>query len=130
MFNFGQKDNTISKAWILAILAICTIFSAQALASKMATQLQEAIYLFEMKGEVDDAIRLLEKVSRQGDADDKESAFFYLGKIYDMASNKAQANHLCSCLDRHFQGQEERGWQRMGWLDDATNSVYMNLSKL
>ena len=60
----------------------------------MASQLQEAIYLFEMKGEVDDAIRLLEKISRQGDPDDKESAFFYLGKIYDLANNKAQANHF------------------------------------
>jgi len=94
MFNFGQKENTICKAWILAILALCAVFSTQALASKMATQLQEAIYLFEMKGEVDESIRLLEKVSRQGDADDKEAAFFYLGKIYDMASNKAQANHF------------------------------------
>jgi outer membrane protein assembly factor BamB len=70
------------------------VFFAQAHASKMASQLQEAIYLFEMKGEVDDAIRLLEKISRQGDDDDKEAAFFYLGKIYDMASNKAQANHF------------------------------------
>ena len=70
------------------------LFSSQASASKMASQLQEAIYLFEMKGEVDEAIRLLEKISRQGDTDDKESAFFYLGKIYDMANNKAQANHF------------------------------------
>ena len=49
-----------------------------------------------MKGEVDDAIRLLEKISRQGDEEDKESAFFYLGKIYDLANNKAQANHFYS----------------------------------
>lgn len=94
MFIFEQKEHSFSKTWIVAFLALCTVFSAQALASKMASQLQEAIYLFEMKGEVDDAIRLLEKVSRQGDDDDKESAFFYLGKIYDMASNKAQANHF------------------------------------
>ena len=60
----------------------------------MSSQLQEAIYLFEMKGEVDEAIRLLEKISRQGDSDDKETAFFYLGKIYDLANNKAQANHF------------------------------------
>jgi hypothetical protein len=60
----------------------------------MASQLQEAIYLFEMKGEVDESIRLLEKISRQGDADDKESAFFYLGKIYDLASNKDRLNRL------------------------------------
>ena len=94
MHNLGLKENTICKAWILTILALCAVFSTQALASKMATQLQEAIYLFEMKGEVDESIRLLERISRQGDADDKESAFFYLGKIYDLASNKAQANHF------------------------------------
>jgi len=81
-------------AWILAFLALCVVFSSQAHARKMTSQLQEAIYLFEMKGEVDEAVRLLEKISRQGDNDDKEQAFFYLGKIYDMASNKAQANHF------------------------------------
>lgn len=94
MLNFGQKENNFCKTWIIAILALCSLFSSVSFASKMASQLQEAIYLFEMKGEVDDAIRLLEKISRQGDNDDKESAFFYLGKIYDMANNKAQANHF------------------------------------
>ena len=96
MLNSRLKENAICKAWIYVILALCSLFSSQAHASKMASQLQEAIYLFEMKGEVDDAIRLLEKISRQGDTDDKESAFFYLGKIYDMANNKAQANHFYS----------------------------------
>ena len=88
MRNHLQKGNIFSKAWILTILALCTLFSSQAMANKMASQLQEAIYLFEMKGEVDESIRLLEKISRQGDNDDKESAFFYLGKIYDLANNK------------------------------------------
>jgi len=62
MHNFGQKESNICTAWIIAILALCTLFSSVSFASKMASQLQEAIYLFEMKGEVDDAIRLLEKI--------------------------------------------------------------------
>ena len=94
MRNFRQKNSVFSKTWIVTILAFCSLFSSLASANKMASQLQEAIYLFEMKGEVDEAIRLLEKISRQGDSDDKETAFFYLGKIYDLANNKAQANHF------------------------------------
>ena len=94
MRNFWLKESALCKTWILTILAIGMLLSSQTFANKMASQLQEAIYLFEMKGEVGEAIRLLEKISRQGDNDDKESAFFYLGKIYDIANNKAQANHF------------------------------------
>ena len=94
MHNLWLNRNNAFKAWIFAVLALYSLFSSQAFASKMASQLQEAIYLFEMKGEVDESVRLLEKITRQGDDDDKESAFFYLGKIYDLANNKAQANHF------------------------------------
>ena len=112
------KEN-VFKAWVLTILALCSLFSSQALASKMASQLQEAIYLFEMKGEVDESIRLLEKISRQGDADDKESAFFYLGKIYDLASNKAQANHFYSRSQAFSQNTSKSYW--LAGRDAATS---------
>lgn len=118
MRNLGLKEN-IFKAWILTILALCSLFSNQALASKMASQLQEAIYLFEMKGDVDDAIRLLEKISRQGDADDKEFAFFYLGKIYDLGSNKAQANHFYSRSQAFTQNTSKSYW--LAQRDAATS---------
>ena len=118
MRNLGLKEN-IFKAWILTILALCSLFSSQALASKMASQLQEAIYLFEMKGDVDDAIRLLEKISRQGDADDKEFAFFYLGKIYDLGSNKAQANHFYSRSQAFTQNTSKSYW--LAQRDAATS---------
>ena len=110
MRNHLQKGNIFSKAWILTILALCTLFSSQAMANKMASQLQEAIYLFEMKGEVDESIRLLEKISRQGDNDDKESAFFYLGKIYDLANNKAQANHFYSRSQAYTKTTSKAYW--------------------
>ena len=29
-----------------------------------------------------------------------------------------------------IEGRRRRGQQRMGWLDDITNSMYMSLSKL
>ncbi|MCF0215876.1 MAG: hypothetical protein HUK21_05335 [Fibrobacteraceae bacterium] len=61
-------------------------------ADKMASTIQEAIYLFEMKGEYAEAIRLLEKASENGDKKDKESAFFYLGKIQEILGNNSSAN--------------------------------------
>ena len=118
MRNFRLTEN-IYKTWIVTILALCSLFSSHALASKMASQLQEAIYLFEMKGEVDDAIRLLEKISRQGDADDMESAFFYLGKIYDLANNKAQANHFYSRSQSFTQNSSKAYW--LAGRDAATS---------
>ncbi|WP_290764746.1 hypothetical protein [Fibrobacter sp. UBA4297] len=118
MLNLWRKEN-VFKAWVLAILALCSLFSSQALASKMASQLQEAIYLFEMKGEVDESIRLLEKISRHGDDDDKESAFFYLGKIYELASNKAQANHFYSRSQAFTKTTSKAYW--LAKRDAATN---------
>jgi len=118
MRNTWQKEN-VFKAWVLTVLALCSLFSSQALASKMASQLQEAIYLFEMKGEVDESIRLLEKISRQGDADDKESAFFYLGKIYDLANNRAQSNHFYSRSQGFTHNTSKAYW--LAGRDAATN---------
>ena len=72
-----------------------------------------------MKGEVDESIRLLEKIMRQGDADDKESAFFYLGKIYDLASNKAQANHFYSRSQAFTKNTSKAYW--LAGRDAATS---------
>ena len=124
MRNIWQKEN-VFKAWVFAILALCSLFSSQALASKMASQLQEAIYLFEMKGEVDESIRLLERISRQGDADDKESAFFYLGKIYDLANNKAQANHFYSRSQAFTKNTSKSYW--LASRDAATSFAPVRL---
>ena len=62
----------------MALLAFLCVLCGQAIASKMAYSLQQAIYLFEMKGDVDEAVRILEKVVSKGDAEDKENAFFRL----------------------------------------------------
>ncbi|MBR5692294.1 MAG: hypothetical protein IKX42_01190, partial [Fibrobacter sp.] len=82
------KFSAAAKTLLVLLCALCS----NALASKMAYTLQEALYLFEMKGETDEAIRLLEKVVSKGDAEDKEDALFYLGKIHDLAGNKTSAN--------------------------------------
>lgn len=118
MRNTWQKEN-VFKAWIITVLALCSLFSSQVFASKMASQLQEAIYLFEMKGEVDESIRQLEKISRQGDDDDKEAAFFYLGKIYDLANNRAQSNHFYSRSQGFTHNTSKAYW--LAGRDAATN---------
>ena len=93
MFIRHQKKTAAAATWkaksVLAILCLCGVFAH---AEKMNSTIQEAIYEFEMKGEVAKATRLLEKVSTQGDREDKERAFFYLGKIKELAGNKASAN--------------------------------------
>ena len=85
------RTRTLSSAAKALAVVLCA-FVGTASANKMAYSLQEAIYLFEMKGETDEAVRILEKVISQGDAEDKEDAFFYLGKIQELAGNKTSAN--------------------------------------
>lgn len=61
-------------------------------AEKMESSIQEALYRFEMKGEFQKAISILEKVVSEGDAEDKEQASFFLGKIQELAGNRQTAN--------------------------------------
>lgn len=75
----------------LLLVWLCGLVSA-ALAEKMETTIQEAIYIFEMKGESSTAIKLLEEAANNGDEDDKEKAYFYLGKIQELSGNKSSAN--------------------------------------
>ena len=67
-------------------------FVSFALAEKMESSIQEALYLFELKGEISEAIKILENAANQGDEEDKEKAYFYLGKIQDLSGNKTSAN--------------------------------------
>ena len=93
MFIRHQDRNAATASWkaksVLALLSLCGVFAH---AEKMNSTIQEAIYEFEMKGETAKATRLLEKVTSQGDREDKEKAFFYLGKIKELAGNNASAN--------------------------------------
>ena len=62
-------------------------------AKKMETSIQEALYRFEMKGEFQKAINILENVVSEGDLEDQEQASFYLGKIQELHGNR-QSAHL------------------------------------
>lgn len=73
---------------LLAALAL----SVSSYANKMDNYIQEAIYVFEMKGDVSEATSLLEKVVAQGDEEDKENAYFYLGKIQELSGNNQSSN--------------------------------------
>lgn len=68
-------------------LALFLVLCGSATAGKMSYTLQEALYRFEMKGESQKAIKLLEKVIEQGDVDDQAEASFHLGKIYELIGN-------------------------------------------
>ena len=82
----------VLRAAATASLALLCVFGGKAHASTMAYSLQEAIYLFEMKGETAEAIRILKDVSEKGDREDKEQAHFYLAKIQELAGNSSSAN--------------------------------------
>ena len=75
----------------LALVWLCGLVSFT-FAEKMETSIQEALYLFEMKGETSEAIKMLENAAMKGDEDDKEKAYFYLGKIQELSDNKTSAN--------------------------------------
>lgn len=80
------------RALLRALCLLLCICAVPATAEKMNASIQEAIYRFEMKGETDEAIRILEKVATQGDTEDKENAYFHLGKIRELAGNHSLAN--------------------------------------
>jgi len=81
----------IDLKFLLLVVAIGAMIPT-AHAGKMENQIQEAIYMFEMKGEISEATRILEKVANQGDSEDKEEAYFYLGKIQELSNNKTSSN--------------------------------------
>lgn len=85
----------LSQNTVLLLLCLCGSISLS-FAEKMESSIQEALYLFEMKGEVDESVKLLEKISREGDDDDKEKAFFYLGKIQEISNNSQSAHFYYS----------------------------------
>lgn len=77
---------------VITVLVYVLLCLGTALASKMDASIQEAIYLFEMKGDFVNATSLLEKVAKDGDQNDKEQAYFYLGKIQELSNNRQSAN--------------------------------------
>lgn len=70
--------------WLCGLLSL-------AFAEKMESSIQEALYRFEMKGEFQKAVSILENVVSEGDSADREQASFYLGKIQDLAGNRQSA---------------------------------------
>lgn len=87
----SKNINWITKAiGLMAVFCLC--LAANVSAGSQESAIQEAIYLFEMKGENSEAIRILEKVANNGDKEDREQAYFYLGKIQELAGNKNSSN--------------------------------------
>ena len=80
-----QLRTAVTLVWLCGLVSF-------AFAEKMETSIQEALYLFELKGETTEAIKMLENAAMKGDEDDKEKAYFYLGKIQELSDNKTLAN--------------------------------------
>ncbi|MCF0225424.1 MAG: hypothetical protein HUK20_14250 [Fibrobacter sp.] len=77
---------------VIAYLAFLSLLPTATFAEKMESSIQEAIYLFEMKGNFSEATSILEKVAKEGDESDKGKAYFYLGKIQELSDNRQSAN--------------------------------------
>lgn len=127
MSKVASKGNLMTRTGALMVLVLVAVFFGQASAVKMTSTIQEAIYLFEMKGNSDEAIRLLEKVAKEGDSDDIESANFYLGKIFELADNNELANKYYNQSLSTTQKTDLAYW--LAARDAATNSTPERLLK-
>ena len=123
-----KKEQNIHKyATALPLVLFCILFSS-AYAEKMSSSIQEALYLFEMKGEFAKATSILEKAVSEGDAQDKEQASFYLGKIQELSGNR-QSAHLY--YEQSLSGTQETGkayWlaERMAETSDKAETIQKN----
>ena len=71
------------------LVGITLLFLSTPCFSKSSLQkIREATYLFEMKGEYDEATKLLEEVSRTGNKQEQAEADFLLGKIQELYNKK------------------------------------------
>ncbi len=88
-------------------------------ASKMASSIDEAAYLFEFKGQFEEAISLLEKISVEGDEDDKSEAYFLLGKIHDLSQNTTSAifNYTQALISPRYDAEAYWIAERLAYLN-------------
>lgn len=95
------------------------IITPFAWSSKMASSINEATYLFELKGEFEEAISLLEKISVEGDDEDKAEAYFLLGKIHDLSKNFQSAifNYTQALISPMTDAQAYWIAERLAYLD-------------
>ncbi len=113
-------------------IAVFFAFCGTALAEKMSYTLQEAIYLFEMKGEVQPAISRLEKVATEGDAEDREKANFFLGKIQELANNSSSANFYYTQSLNETKNTSKAYWlaERSAATSRSFETILKNVVKL
>lgn len=119
-FDISAWKSTIIK--VVAVFALCV---GEVFADKMASDIQEAIYLFEMKGDVNEAVRILKKVSVQGDKEDQKEANFFLGKIYELSGDNNSAN---SYYRRSLRDTKETG--KSYWLAEREAATSSSPEKL
>jgi tetratricopeptide (TPR) repeat protein len=101
-------------------------------ASKMSVSIEEASYLFEFKGEFDEAVSILEKVSDEGDAEDKTRANFLLGKIHDISGNAYSAEFYYSQALMNPENDADAYWlsERLAALNPAPEKLVKSVKRM
>ena len=115
----------------IMLVWLCGIVSF-ANAEKMEASIQEALYRFEMKGEFQKAIGILEKVVSEGDHEDKEQASFYLGKIQELAGNRQSANLYYKQSLQNTKETSKAYWlaERIGATANKPETIQKNILRL
>lgn len=118
------------KAMSLALLII-TISVQVSYAENYSIQLKKAAYLFEMKGEANEALKILEDISRNGNEKERNEADFLIGKINDISGqiNNASFFYKQNLLQTNLAAQAFWDAERLAKLNpEAEKMIYENLN--
>lgn len=122
---------------ILAVFCFTLLLSficpSKVIATDQTVKIREATYLFEMKGKYAEAEAILEEVSKSGDAKDRAEANFLLGKIKDLAGNRAMASfYYTENLTEQSQSASQAYWisERLAYLDNTPAKIFEKTIKL
>lgn len=110
----------------LALASLVLLFlSLPSFASNYSLKLNEAIYLFEMKGEYEEAQKILSEISQKGNAKERSEADFLLGKIKDIFGKKSNASFYYEQNLLYTKNAAQAYWEaeRIALLNPAPENI-------